>query len=92
MVYLCATVKELVGTEQQFTDLFIRANLTCQKPVEAIYYSVGLCPNSCCHCGSTRRLNNPKDLYAICSTCKNIKGKPVVPKEKQSKTSKNSSA
>ena len=85
-------MEELVSTEQQFTDLFIRANLTCQKPVEAIYYNVGLHPNCCCHCGSTRRLNNPKDLYAIFSTCKNIKGKPVVSKRKQSKTSKNSSA
>ena len=36
-----ATVKELVGTEQKLADLLIRANLTCQKPVEAIYYSVG---------------------------------------------------
>ena len=36
-----ATVKELVGTEHQFVDRFIRANLTCQKTVEVIYYSVG---------------------------------------------------
>ena len=48
-----ATVKELIGTEQQFADLFIRVSLTCQKPVEAIYYSVGSYPNCCCHCGST---------------------------------------
>ena len=40
-----ATVKELIGTEQQFADLFIRVSLTCQKPVEAIYYSVGSYPN-----------------------------------------------
>ena len=82
------TVKELIGTEQQFADLFIRANLTCQKPVEAIYYSVGSYPNCCCHCGSTRRLNNPKDSCAICWTCKNIKGKPVVPKRRNIKNIK----
>ena len=34
-------------------------------------------------------MNNTKDSYAIRLTCQIIKGKPVVPKQKQAITSKN---
>lgn len=82
-----ATIEELVGKETAYDILFIRANNTCQKPVESIYYSANysMC---CCHCGSTRRLVTSTDAFPMCSTCKNIKKKDLVMKRKQNKVKK----
>ena len=41
-----ASIKELVGKETSFDSLFIRNNLTCQRPVEAIYYKANYA--TCC--------------------------------------------
>lgn len=46
-----ASIKELVGKET-FDSLFIRNNLTCQRPVEAIYYKANFA-TCCSHRGST---------------------------------------
>ena len=51
---------------------FVRANNTCGKPVEALYYSVGY-PDCCCPCGSKRQLVNATDEYSMCNPCKQKK-------------------
>ena len=57
--------------------MFHRANNTCGKPVEALYYSVGY-PDCCYHCGSKRRLVNATNEYSICKPCKQKKKPPVM--------------
>ena len=57
-----ASIEELVGEEPSFDSLFVRNNLTCQTPVEAIYCSVNYA-TCCSHCGSTCRLQTSKEAY-----------------------------
>ena len=62
-----ASIKELVGKETSFDSLFIRNNLTCQRPEEAIYYKANYA-TCCSHCGSTWQLETSKEAYPIFNT------------------------
>ena len=64
------TVAELTGNDREFAEhLQIKGNLTCQMPVEKLYYSAGY-ESCCCHCGAKRKLITHINFYPICSSCK----------------------
>ena len=68
-------------------DFYVRANLTCQIPVEALYYSANY-EECCAHCGTTRRLRKSKEAHPICVTHVLVQEKKVVAK-KRAPVSKN---
>ena len=58
--------------------LFARANLSCIKPIQALYYTLNY-PKGCAHCGS-----KSSDVYPICKPCKEVKKKiPIVKRERK---------
>ena len=63
---------------------FMRANNSCSKPVEPLYYSCNY-PESCVHCGSKQRLTSRINEYPMCTTCKVLKNLPPVLKHKRRK-------
>ena len=83
LIFTCGTtVAELVP---ELTTLFIRANLECYVPVEALYYSAGY-QKCCCHCGRTERLRVTKEAYPICNGCVDYhQKKPVLKRVKPMK-------
>ena len=73
MLYACgATLQEFINPNAENNNketsilekCFIRANNTCSKPVEALYYSVWY-PDCCCHCGLKRYLVNATNEYSM---------------------------
>ena len=52
-------------------ELFIHANLSCIKPIEASYHTLYY-PERCAHCGSKRSLQKTVNAYPICKTCKEV--------------------
>ena len=62
-------------------DFYVRANLTCQIPVEALYYSANY-EDCCAHCGTTRRLCKSKEAYPICVPCVVVHERKVVARKK----------
>ena len=62
-------------------DFYVRANLTCQIPVEALYYSANY-EDCCAHCGTTRRLRKSKEAYPICVPCVVVHERKVVARKK----------
>ena len=89
MLYTCgATLLEFENTnnqkDKQFSILekcFIRANHTCFKPIEALYYSAGY-PDCCCHCGCKCCLIKATNEYTMYRPCKQ-KNKAPIMKRKQ---------
>ena len=85
MLYTCgATLLEFKNAnnqnDKQFSILekcFVRANHTCFKPVEALYYSVGY-PDCCCHCGCKCRLIKATNEYTMCRPCQQKNKAPVM--------------
>ena len=58
--------------------LFVRANLSCIKPIEALDY-----PERCAQCDSKRSLQKTVNAYPICKPCKEVKKKIPVLKRKR---------
>ena len=89
LYFTCGTtVAELTGNDKEFVEhLQIKGNLTCQMPVEKLYYSAGY-EFCCCHCGAKRKLIRHISFYPICSSCKRNK-KEQVAKPKGTKTKTN---
>ena len=89
LYFTCGTtVAELTGNDKEFVEhLQIKRNLTCQMPVEKLYYSAGY-EFCCCHCGAKRKLITHISFYPICSSCKRNK-KEQVAKPKGTKTKTN---
>ena len=58
--------------------LFVRANLSCIKPIEALDY-----PERCAQCGSKRSLQKTVNAHPICKPCKEVKKKIPVLKRKR---------
>ena len=83
-----ASIEELVGNEPPFNSMFIRNNLICQTPVEAIYHSANYA-TCCSHCGSTCWLQTSKEVYPICNTCRVTKHLKPTLKRKASKKKTN---
>ena len=52
----------------QAIRLWLCVNLTCQIPVEALYYKSNY-EECCVHFGTTPRLCKSKEVYPICVTC-----------------------
>ena len=58
--------------------MFVRANLLCVKPIEALYCTLNY-PERCSHCGSKRSFQKTVNAYPICKQCKETEKKiPVV--------------
>ena len=62
--------------------LFVRANLSFIKPIEALYYTLDY-PERCAHSGSKRSLQKTVNAYPICKPCKEVKKKRKVLKRKR---------
>ena len=90
MLYTCgATLLEFINAnnqnDKQFSILekcFVRANHTCFKPVEALYYSVGY-PDCCCHCGCKRCLIKAANEYTMCRPCIQKNKAPVMKRKRK---------
>ena len=68
LLFTCGTtIEEMVDKPSDY-DFYVCANLTCQIPVEALYYSANY-EECCVHCGTTQRLHKSKEAYPICVTC-----------------------
>ena len=66
--------------------LFVRANLSCIKPIEALYYTLDY-PERCAHCGSKRSLQKIVNAYPIRKPCKEVKKKiPVLNRKRKNAT------
>ena len=64
LLFTCGTtIEELVDKPSDY-DFYVRVNLTCQIPVEALYYSANY-EEFCADCGATRRLRKSKEAYPI---------------------------
>ena len=81
VLYTCgASLTEFPANENQspvMEKLFVRRNLTCLTPVEALYYSSDIYPECCSHCGSRRRLRTVDGHFPICSPCTALKKQPI---------------
>ena len=62
-------------------DFYVRGNLTCQVPVESLYYSANY-EECCAHCGTTRKLRKSKEAYPICATCISVHERKAVARKK----------
>ena len=77
-----------INTSKQaiLDQVFVWWNLTCTKPIEALYYSAGY-PDRCVHCATDRLL--PKDSssseYPMCEPCRILRKKEPVLKQKQNR-------
>ena len=81
LLFTCGTtIEEMVDKSSDY-DFYICADLTCQIPVEALYYSANF-EKCCAHCGITRRLRKSKEAYPICVTCVVVHERKVVAKKK----------
>ena len=72
-----------LNTKAEWLDkLFVHGNLSCIKPINALYYTLNY-PECCAHCGSKRSLQQTVNAYPICKPCKEVKKKIPVPKRKR---------
>ena len=62
--------------------LFVCANLSCIKPIKALYYTFDY-PECCACCGSKHSLQKTVNAYPICKSCKEVKKKIPVLKRKR---------
>ena len=64
-----------LNTKAEWLDkLFVHGNLSCIKPINALYYTLNY-PECCAHCGSKRSLQQTVNAYPICKPCKEVKKK-----------------
>ena len=81
LLFTCGTTIEEMIDKPSHYDFYVCANLTCQIPVEALYYSANY-QEFCAHCGTTQRLCKSKEAYPICVTCVVVHERKVVAKKK----------
>ena len=81
LLFTCSTTIEEMVDKPSGYDFYVHANLTCQIPVEALYYSVNY-KECCVHRGTTQRLCKSKEAYPICVTCVVVHERKVVAKKK----------
>ena len=81
LFFTCGTTIEEIVDKPSDYNFYVRANLTCQMLVEAIYYCANY-EECCAHCGTTRRLRESKEADLICVTCVVVHGRNVVAKKK----------
>ena len=62
--------------------LLVRANLSCIKPIEALYYTLNY-PERGTHFGSKRILQKTVNAYPICKPRKEVKKKILLLKRKR---------
>ena len=61
-----------------FNKCFVRANNSCSKPVEPLYYTCNY-PQCCVHCGSKQRLTSGINENPMCTTFKVLTPPPPPP-------------
>ena len=88
VLYTCgSTLQELdiegAESSELLSKVFVRANLTCQNPVEVPYYSSDSFVDVCVHCASSSDFVSNVDVYPTCKTCFETKAKIYRRKRKQ---------
>ena len=81
LLFTCGTTIEEIVHKPEDYDFYVRGNLTCQVPVESLYYSANY-EECCAHCGTTRKLRKSKEAYPICATCISIHERKAVARKK----------
>ena len=75
--------------------VYVRANVSCEMPIEVPYFSSGVFPPVCYHCG-TQDTDSKDGQYPMCAQCeavklqhalkmKNIQGLRAAKKDKKQK-------
>ena len=90
VLYTCgSTLQELdiegAESSELLSKVFVRANLTCQNPVEVPYYSSDSFVDVCVHCASSSDFVSNVDVYPTCKTCFETEPKIYRRKRKQFK-------
>ena len=70
--------------------LFVRANLSCIKSIEALYHTLNY-PECCANCEAFKRsLQKTVNVYLICKPCKEVKEKiPVLKRKRKNAAAEN---
>ena len=61
--------------------VFVKSNLSCATPVEVPYYSSGVFPPVCFHCG-TQNTETEDGQYPMCPACVSLKLLPPLKRKK----------
>ena len=76
--YTCESqLQEIEGSTTRLTDtIFVKANLSCEAPIEVPYYSAKY-EDICYYCGTTEDLTVSESNYPLCCSCQQQNKVPV---------------
>ena len=81
--YTCGSIFADIeaGEDSVLNSIYVKANLTCNSPIEIPYYTAGNAA-ICFHCGDENELQEDETNYPICLSCVSAGKKPVSRRSK----------